>query len=172
MIASCFDVFVIVIKTIQAHYVSIKAEARATQAHLEHNIQEAHQYLSLTSYNDDRQEIQYQVLYGLQLLTAKQNKVKHKVQSIVQTLHEGGFVHGDIRDTNILVNCASLVSRDVKVQIIDFDWAGRLGEAKYSLEINCETVRRPAGLKGREMITQQHDIEMISYLFVQSRNCT
>ena len=234
-IASYFDAVIVAIETIQAHYVSIKTEARVTQAHSEHSIQEARRYPSLTSYNDDGQETRftyderldedklvfsatvnppgsgkcivkftwqysvpahnylashglaprirkcigipgewtavvmdeskYQVLYGLQLSMAEQHKVKCKVQSIVQTLHEGGFVHGDIRDTNILIDRASLASKDTKVHLIDFDWAGCAGEAKYPMEMNCQTVRRPAGVKGGEIITQQHDIEMISYLF-------
>ena len=51
------------------------------------------------------------------------------------------------------------------VHLIDFDWAGCVGKAKYPIGMNCETVRRPEGIEGGELITEQHDIEMVSYLF-------
>jgi serine/threonine protein kinase len=106
----------------------------------------------------------YQVLFGLWLSKAERDKIQRKVQSIVRTLHEGGFVHGDIRDVNLLIDRASLES-DVMVHLIDFDWAGPVGEAKYPMGINCKTVRRPAGVKGGELITEGHDNEMVSSLF-------
>ncbi len=109
----------------------------------------------------------YHVLYDFWLCEAYQDKVKHKVMSIAQTLHEGGFVHGDIRDVNLLIDLASLASDDVTVHLIDFDWAGCVGETKYPIGINCDTVRRPEGVKGGELTTEQHDDEMVSYLFAK-----
>jgi len=56
---------------------------------------------------------------------------------LVQALHEEGFVHGDLRDTNII--CAGDI-----MMLIDFDWAGREGDAAYPhLRLN------PALLNGR-----------------------
>ncbi|KAG5349563.1 hypothetical protein C0989_003113, partial [Termitomyces sp. Mn162] len=89
-----------------------------------------------------------------------------KVKIIVQTLHQNGFVHGDIRAANLLIDPASLASDDVQVHLIDFDWAGRAGEVRYPIGLNCETVIRPKEVQGGKLITQAHDIEMISYLFV------
>ena len=77
----------------------------------------------------------YRALYGLKLSEAQRTKVKCKVQSIVETLHEGGFVHGDIRDANLLIDEASFTSDDVAVHLIDFDWAGCIGEAKHGNEL-------------------------------------
>ena len=107
----------------------------------------------------------YKVLFDLQLSKVEQDRVKRQVMRIVEILHEGGFVHGDVRDSNILVDPASLVINDVSVHLIDFDWAGRVGEARYPMRVNRMTVKRPAGVEGGELITQQHDIEMVSYLF-------
>jgi serine/threonine protein kinase len=107
----------------------------------------------------------YQRLYGLRLSDAEQEKVRRKVRSVVQTLHQGGFVHGDIRDTNILVDIGSLASEDVAIHLIDFDWAGRLGEAKYPIEVNKTTMRRPVEVEGGGLITKEHDLKMVSYLF-------
>jgi hypothetical protein len=106
-----------------------------------------------------------QVLFDLQLSKAEQDKIKRKVMSIVETLHKGGFVHGDVRDSNLLIDLASLASDDVTVHLVDFDWAGRVREARYPMGVNRKTVRRPEGVEGGELITQQHDIEMASYLF-------
>ncbi|KAI0289256.1 hypothetical protein BC826DRAFT_1107124 [Russula brevipes] len=109
----------------------------------------------------------YKVLYSLELSAADKEKVSCKVKVAVETLHQGGFVHGDLRDTNILVDLESLTSEsgDVAIHILDFDTAGRTGEAKYPLLVNTSTVRRPVDVKGGELITEKHDIEMLSYLF-------
>ncbi|KAI0252373.1 hypothetical protein BJV78DRAFT_350633 [Lactifluus subvellereus] len=107
----------------------------------------------------------YQVLYGLSLPEADQENVRRKVKSEMQMLHNEGFVHGDIRDTNLLVDLDSLASDDVVVHFIDLDWAGRIGEARYPIGVNTKTVKRPDGVKSGELITKQHDEDMVSYLF-------
>ncbi|KAK2460464.1 hypothetical protein APHAL10511_007511 [Amanita phalloides] len=83
----------------------------------------------------------YQVFIGLQLSDADKEKVRHKVTSVVQMLHQEGFVHGDIRESNILIDVESLTSDDVKIHLIDFDWAGFIGEAKYPAEVNKRIMR-------------------------------
>ena len=89
------------------------------------------------------------------------------MMKVVIDLHEGGSVHGDIRDTNILVDLDSLTndSDGVNVQLIDFDWAGSVGVARYPLGVNKTTVWRPDGVQDEELITVEHDKEMVSSLF-------
>ncbi|KXN93307.1 hypothetical protein AN958_00231, partial [Leucoagaricus sp. SymC.cos] len=108
----------------------------------------------------------YEMLYDLSfgLTPAEKEKVRQKVERIVQGLHEKGYVHGDIRDTNLLVDRNSLSSDDVTVHLVDFDWAGRIGEVRYPYGVNCETMKRPAGVEYGTIITVEHDIEMVSYL--------
>jgi len=97
---------------------------------------------------------------------AEKEKVRHKVTSMVRMLHQEGFVHGDIREANILIDDKSLTSDDMRIYLIDFDWAGPIGEVKYPAEVNKITVRRPDGVEGGGLITEQHDIEMASsFLF-------
>jgi len=48
-------------------------------------------------------------------------EVRTVVEEAVNTLHFGGFVHGDIRDTNLLVR----IDGKLGVVLVDFDW-GRL----------------------------------------------
>jgi len=107
----------------------------------------------------------YRVLFGLQLSDADKEKVRHKVTSVVRMLHQEVFVHGDIREANILIDYKSLTSDDEKIHLIDFDWAGPIGEAKYPADVNKITVRRPDGVEGGGFITKQQDIEMASFLF-------
>ena len=64
----------------------------------------------------------YQMVYGLNLTKEQQEKVQWKVKKTLQVLHDAGFVHGDLRDTNILIDIESLESDDVKIHIVDFDW--------------------------------------------------
>ncbi len=103
----------------------------------------------------------YRSLHSLTLSDADKKKVRHKVMSVVQILHQEGFVHGDIRESNILIDVESLTSDGVRIHLIDFDWAGPVGEAKYPADINKITVRRPDGVG---LITKQHDIDMASWL--------
>ena len=74
-------------------------------------------------------------------------------------LHQAGFMHGDLRDTNIMVR------RDGKpgIMLLDFDWAGVLGEVRYPMNVNTETVRQPAG--AFEIIKAEHDIVMLAFMF-------
>ena len=109
----------------------------------------------------------YKVLHGQKLSNVGQEKVRRKVNSVVQTLHKEGFVHGDIRNVNILVDIESLASDDVAVHVVDFDWAGRIGEARYPIGMNTKTVQRPAGVKSGELITTRDDEDMVSYLFMR-----
>ncbi|KAH9987923.1 hypothetical protein BJV74DRAFT_796390 [Russula compacta] len=101
----------------------------------------------------------------------RKDTIRGKVKRIVETPARGwASFMGDIRHVNILVDGESLGSEDVKIHIIDFDWAGRVGEAKYPIEINRMTVWRPVGVNGGELITKQHDIDMVSYLFTGGRS--
>ena len=109
----------------------------------------------------------YPSLYGMELSGEEKQKVHQKVKKIVEELHAGGFVHGDIRHTNILVDRESLGKEadDVIVHLIDFDWAGPIGIARYPMRVNKETVWRPDGVRAGELITVEHDQEMVRNLF-------
>lgn len=107
----------------------------------------------------------YPVLFGLELSDVDKERVRHKVMDAARRLHQEGFVHGDIREANVLIDVESLTSNDLKIHLIDFDWAGPIGEAKYPVDVNKIAVRRPDGVKGGGLITEQHDIEITSFLF-------
>jgi len=46
----------------------------------------------------------------------------------VKTLHDAGYVHGDIRWPNVLITGDGL-------KLIDFDWCGEVGTAEYPADI-------------------------------------
>lgn len=49
---------------------------------------------------------------------------KEELQKLVQSFHDAGFVHGDLREPNILCD-------GDKLKLIDYDWGGVVGEARY-----------------------------------------
>ena len=51
------------------------------------------------------------------------SSVAGPLRNAVKTLHDKGFVFGDLREPNILV------VKEGKVLLIDFDWCRRVGEA-------------------------------------------
>ncbi|KAI6043279.1 hypothetical protein EDC04DRAFT_2959147 [Pisolithus marmoratus] len=71
--------------------------------------------------------------------------------------HKEGFVHGNIRDTNIMVS----KSDNMQFRIIDFDWAGIAGEVKYLAFLNLE-VWRPEGASDGKPILVEHDDAMLN----------
>ncbi|KAG6893785.1 hypothetical protein C0992_008643 [Termitomyces sp. T32_za158] len=77
----------------------------------------------------------YTSLYDLspQLSELQWVKVQSRVRDIVQELHRGCFVHGDIRDTNLLVDSTSLADDVVRIHLVDFDWAVMTPNSKVAL---------------------------------------
>jgi tRNA A-37 threonylcarbamoyl transferase component Bud32 len=115
----------------------------------------------------------YTLLSDLNLLKEQQEKVQLKVTMVLKKFHDQGFVHGDVRKNNILVDRDSLSSRDaddVRIHFVDFDWAGKVGEAKYPFNINTKTVKRPDGVEGGVLITREHDEIMARYMFPEDEN--
>ena len=55
--------------------------------------------------------------------------VKSRLIEAMEALHSNRFVHGDLRLQNVLVVGDS-------VRIVDFDWAGLEGTARYPKELN------------------------------------
>jgi hypothetical protein len=49
----------------------------------------------------------------------------------------------------------------VRVAFIDWDWAGRDGEARYALGLNAR-IASPEGATGGAPITRAHDVDLLS----------
>jgi serine/threonine protein kinase len=98
----------------------------------------------------------YQLLDDSPVMDSFVSEVREKVIS----LHQAGYVHGDIRTTNIMVK----KSRQPGIFLIDFDWAGVIGEVRYPMNVNVEDIRRPDGAIDNELILAEHDIAMVDFI--------
>ena len=86
--------------------------------------------------------------------------LKRSLYEAMQKLHSLGFVHGDLRPQNILA-----LPADKGVRIVDFDWCGPLGEAKYPADINLsEDCGWHEGVTSGGLIQKEHDAHQISAL--------
>lgn len=65
-----------------------------------------------------------------------------ELQDLAMSFHSAGFVHGDLRDPNIICN-------GDRVLLIDFDWGGKAGQASYPSDIHN---LNPELLSGRSSV--------------------
>ncbi|KIK77136.1 hypothetical protein PAXRUDRAFT_835096 [Paxillus rubicundulus Ve08.2h10] len=102
----------------------------------------------------------FKLLADLSYTECLPKSVLQGVRSQLKTLHERNLVHGDIRDTNILVK------RDdkTKVMIIDFDWAGELGQVRYPPYVNYSDIWRPDDARDGNLIHAGHDDAMLDII--------
>ena len=98
--------------------------------------------------------------HGLDESDAK-GSFESEIREKVTQLHQEGFVHGDIRTTNVLVDKGGSPG----MILVDFDWAGVIGETRYPMNVNNETIKRPYGAHDNEFILAQHDMTMIDFMF-------
>ncbi len=76
-------------------------------------------------------------------------------------LHQANFVHGDVRDANIMVR------KDGKpgFMLVDFDWSGIIGEVRYPININKVDLWRPDDVSDGLLIKSDHDMAMLDRIF-------
>ena len=89
---------------------------------------------------------------------ATMETMRSEVQRALKLLHDQGLVFGDLRRPNIMI------TKDGKVKLIDFNWAGEDGQAKYPSLISQE-LRWPDGVKAMAVIRKEHDLAMLRSLF-------
>ena len=86
-----------------------------------------------------------------------------QVRAKLELLHQGGFVHGDVRDVNVLVRNEGAPAGSPDILIVDWDWAGRAGEVVYPRNINTQ-LARPEEALAAEVIKAEHDVWMADRL--------
>jgi len=89
------------------------------------------------------------------------NAVKEAVKEAVAKMHNEGFVHGDLRDVNILYRC---MGNSTDVIFVDWDWAGKDGVALYPLTMNPD-IPRHVQAKADGPICKSHDLYMVEQIF-------
>ncbi|GJJ11078.1 hypothetical protein Clacol_005309 [Clathrus columnatus] len=84
--------------------------------------------------------------------------IEKEVSLCLELLHGATMVHGDIRDTNILVKKDDLS----QVRVIDFDWADKEGVARYPKFVNVDPdIGRPKEVEAFGVIKADHDNHMV-----------
>lgn len=73
---------------------------------------------------------------------------QEKVMSGLARLHEAGFVHGDVRNVNVLVRNEDAPKSEPDVLLIDWDWSGHQSEATYPRAVNPDVARPKDALSG------------------------
>jgi serine/threonine protein kinase len=81
----------------------------------------------------------------------------------LKTLHAQKLVHGDIRDTNILLKSTDRT----KFMIIDFDWAGKEDIVRYPAFVNYTQIQRPDDARDGLPIKASHDDDMLGFLMAR-----
>ncbi|KAF8584767.1 hypothetical protein K439DRAFT_1345081 [Ramaria rubella] len=97
--------------------------------------------------------------------SAHLNTIHGMVSNVVDKFHNANFVHGDVRDANILVP----IDGANVVKFVDFDWGGKVQEVRYPPLVNNIDVWRPPGAFDGELITTEHDVEMVKHIFTVDR---
>jgi serine/threonine protein kinase len=85
-------------------------------------------------------------------------KVQLELRRALDLLHDHGLVFGDLRPPNVMITKAQ------EVKLIDFNWAGEKGQAKYPYLIS-PGVDWPEGVKALAVMKTDHDLDMLSKLF-------
>ncbi|CAE6449760.1 unnamed protein product [Rhizoctonia solani] len=93
------------------------------------------------------------------------DRVRADVQDALEILHAHNLVFGDLRQPNVLVTQA------LRGQLVDFDWCGLQGQARYPIGMNQSwKLGWPPGVQKGSLMFKQHDRLMLQRLFGQSRN--
>jgi hypothetical protein len=86
-----------------------------------------------------------------------------KVKKAVTLLRSKNLVFGDLRLPNIL-------PKGGRVMIIDFNWCGGAGDARYPAELNLDReLGWPSGVRPGLIMQKEHDLFMLGKLPVPSR---
>jgi len=92
--------------------------------------------------------------------------LRAEIRRVVEVLHNGGFVHGDIRNVNMVMRHPwGTEEKAQNVFLLDFDWAGRTGNTKYPPNLNVQSVKRHDEAKDGATITEEHDWAMVNCIF-------
>jgi len=95
------------------------------------------------------------------LVREKKDLIQAQLQAILLILSHSTFVHGDLRSNNLMIYCTlNTIVEPVRVNAIDMEWAGKLGEACY-LEDRNPAVGYPG--EAASYIGPRDDAQMIDH---------
>lgn len=82
---------------------------------------------------------------------SKKQNILAECALALQGLHDKNLCHGDFRDQNVLVR------ENGKVCVLDYEWAGQVGQVRYPGFMNHAHITWPDGVFDGEIITKAHD---------------
>lgn len=86
--------------------------------------------------------------------------VATRIKACLATLHDAGMVHGDFRGANVLIS-----KRDCSVKLVDFDWSGEVGAARYPSNLNrAPDLHRPDRARNGALLQPSDDIWMLEVM--------
>jgi hypothetical protein len=87
--------------------------------------------------------------------------LKERVHAAITKLHQAQMVHGDIRETNVMVR-----DRGLDFKLVDYDWAGSQGHVRYPRHVNKAVgLGRPEDVEDGQLILTRHDELMLATMF-------
>ena len=84
-------------------------------------------------------------------------KVRLELRHALNLLHDHGLVFGDLRPPKVMITKAQ------RVKLIDFNWAGEKGQAKYPY-LMSPAINWPEGITPLAVIETDHAFDMLSKL--------
>ncbi|RHZ77748.1 hypothetical protein Glove_173g76 [Diversispora epigaea] len=93
----------------------------------------------------------------------ERNSLREKIENVIKYLHNLEYVHGDLREGNLLIR--KLEDNDFDVKLIDFEWSGKVGIARYSNFMNHIGIQWPNGAEDGKLVTKDHDLVMLNHTF-------
>ncbi|KAI3636803.1 hypothetical protein MIR68_005070 [Amoeboaphelidium protococcarum] len=83
-----------------------------------------------------------------------------QAKHIISTLQQKGYVHGDMRETNVLIRTDT-----EQLVLIDYDWAGVHGVSVYAPFLNMDEIAWPPGVEPGKPMLMEHDECLMRRLF-------
>ncbi|KAF7973810.1 hypothetical protein HWV62_14184 [Athelia sp. TMB] len=103
----------------------------------------------------------YGLYHGLGLDEEAKAAVAQLLSDCIGRLHEANMVHGDVRSVNLLVR----TDGEIGIKVVDFDWAGGVGVVRYPINVNRDGIARPDTARDGMLVTKEHDLDMIKFMF-------
>jgi len=89
----------------------------------------------------------------------EQKSLIAQIKKVIEHLHNSEYVHGDLREGNILV-CQLSDHEKFDIKLIDFEWSGKVGSAHYPHFMNHASIEWSDGVGDGKLVTKEHDIDM------------
>lgn len=90
--------------------------------------------------------------------TVDREDIKNQIREALELLHDNDLVFGDLRPPNVMI------TNENKVKLVDFNWAGEDGQARYPYLISSQIAWAP-GVKRYSIMKKEHDLHMLDQLF-------